>query len=89
MAVILSFNAEGSGLRYGHYRWSSGFVPVLVDNANNTSLTPFSQNRQKKLEHRVIDGGGGLTSAIIVYYDDFQAFWENKNATTKDKRIKG
>ena len=32
------------------------FTQALVDNANNTSPTPFSKNQQKKLEHRLIKG---------------------------------
>lgn len=42
------YMVEVSGLRYGYYPWHFGFAPALVDNANNASLTPFSQNRHKK-----------------------------------------
>lgn len=32
---------EGSGLCYWHYQWRFWFAVALVDNVNNTSLTPW------------------------------------------------
>ena len=53
MAVILTYNGEGPGLGYGHYRWRFGFAPALVDNANNTRLTPLSHcPRSRKINKK-------------------------------------